>query len=59
MINDNYDQERAFFRNRIKELKDTLKFVRQSIHQAHHDGGIETCRKVTCDAIAKSLQEEC
>jgi hypothetical protein len=36
---------------------ETLVFVRQTIHQAHHEGPIEACPKNTCDAIAQALGE--
>jgi hypothetical protein len=33
------------------ELLDTMRFVRQTVHQAHHDGPIEECRMNTCAAM--------
>lgn len=35
---------------KIEELVDQVKWLRQTIHQAHHEGPIETCRKSTCTA---------
>ncbi len=38
------------------ELQDCLRFVRQAVHQAHHEGQIESCGKSTCMAITVALE---
>lgn len=40
-----------------KEGADLLRFVRQTVHQAHHNGPIEACSINSCVAIAKHIGE--
>ena len=47
--------DREAMGRRVEELEATLKWVRQTVHQAHHEGEIETCRKNTCDAVTKTI----
>jgi hypothetical protein len=43
----------------IRATREALRFVRQTVHQAHHDGwSIETCPKNICDAVAQALGEK-
>jgi hypothetical protein len=42
-------------REEILRLRAELHFVRQTVHQAHHEGPVESCPKNTCDAVAKAL----
>lgn len=37
------------------EMLDTLKWVAQTVHQAHHDGPLETCPKNTCSAAVATI----
>ena len=39
----------------LRQMRELLKWVRQTIHQAHHDGEIEKCPKNTCNAITQVL----
>ncbi len=38
------------------ELRDMLRWVRQTIHQAHHEGQIESCGASSCMAITIALE---
>ena len=38
-----------------EEMRQVLAFVRQTVHQAHHEGSIEACEKNTCDAATRAL----
>lgn len=37
------------------EMYSTLKFIRQVVHQAHHDGPIESCTINSCAAATAAL----
>lgn len=53
-----FDIQRAnitAMRKTITLLRDQLRFVRQTVHQAHHDGPIAGCTKTTCRAVADAL----
>ena len=39
----------------IAQLRETLRWVREAVHQAHHEGAIEECPKNTCDAVRQAL----
>lgn len=43
------------------ELLEALRWMAQTVHQSHHEGELETCRKATCvaarDAAAKAEGE--
>jgi hypothetical protein len=39
------------------EIIDHLKWLRQTVHQAHHEGEIEACRKSTCTAARDLLTQ--
>ncbi len=39
----------------IAGLKETIDFLRQTYHRAHHDGPLNACRNNTCDAALKQL----
>jgi len=42
--------------NAHEELVETLRFLRQTIHQAYeHEGPIEKCPKNTCDAATQAI----
>lgn len=41
-----------------ERLREALIFIHQQVHQAHHDGPIEMCKKTTCVEAAKALNEE-
>jgi hypothetical protein len=45
-------------RAQVALLKGALRFVRQTVHQAHHEGDIKGCAKNTCRAITQALEEE-
>jgi hypothetical protein len=41
----------------VAELREALRWVHQTVHQAHHDGPIDGCRKNTCGAVVRALAE--
>lgn len=41
----------------IPKLLGTIRFIAQTVHQAHHEGPQETCPKSTCDAARTVLGE--
>lgn len=43
-------------RQRDKLLQD-IKWIGQTVHQAHHDGSIEHCRKNICTFVAQLLRK--
>ena len=40
-----------------KELRESIRWMAQTVHQAHHTGPIEGCKKSVCDHAAKVLAE--
>lgn len=42
-------------RAELTELLETIRWVRQAVHQAHHQGEIEGCPTNTCDAARQAL----
>jgi hypothetical protein len=48
-------QEEGLQAELISELLKTLKFVSQTVHQAHHEGPIGECKKATCRAAVVAL----
>jgi hypothetical protein len=41
----------------IAERDVLIRWLTQTVHQAHHDGPIEQCPKTTCSAIRAALRE--
>lgn len=39
----------------MRDIREGLKWVAQTLHQAHHEGPIEECPKGTCDHAMKLL----
>lgn len=37
------------------EMLDALRFTRQTVHQAHHDGPIDECPKNTCAHLSQII----
>jgi len=42
---------------RDAEVMDVVRSIRQQVHQAHHEGPMETCQQNTCTAAAGILGE--
>ena len=58
----NGEDDICFMYNDIRSLERKLEiakkefiWLRQTVHQAHHDGDFYECRKNTCDAIVKVI----
>lgn len=52
---DVYWRDMGTLLGRVDNLTDTVKWMAQTIHQAHHEGPIEDCPKNTCGAAMKAL----
>lgn len=50
-------EAKAMVETITKEMNEALKGVRQQVHQAHHEGPIESCAKGTCKSISMALGE--
>lgn len=40
-----------------KDFADTIRFIRESVHRAHHDGPMAVCPASTCSEARKALGE--
>ena len=40
---------------RIEVLEERLDWLRQTVHQAHHEGSLDECQKNTCDGAIQVL----
>lgn len=41
----------------VTKYRDTIDWMRQTIHRAYHEGPLEDCRHHTCDAALRVLGE--
>lgn len=41
---------------RVARLEEAVRWVAQSVHQAHHEGPLESCARATCDYARQMLQ---
>jgi len=39
----------------LRCTRETIDWLRQTVHRATHDGPLDECRKITCDAALKAL----
>lgn len=51
------DVEHCLLHASVYDLRETIRHMRQTIHQAHHEGPIEGCPKTSCAAAARVLME--